>query len=785
MVQKTYKTFECPFKKYYLLMYLLMSSTYGYSQTQYHIAGKVSYNNGTLIKSGDVQLLTATDSILVKYSDVTNGNFSFEKINPGNYLIRVSYIGYKDEIKSVSLKSNAYVLFELREDPQNLKVVQISTGRKVFSNHLGNMKVEIENSILAKVADPISLLSKLPSVQLSPDKERINIIGQGEPLIYLDQQKITLNELNSLSTSDIKSIEIISNPSVKYEAEGRTVLLITRSRKKAEGLNAVLAETASFKTYLHNRSSLNLNYKKNKLELRSNIQYNHLNLWESNSNDFRIPDKDIASDYTVLSVGPRKQLTVGGGLYYEINDNDYLSFNISNRWQNEDFINTADTYIKQPGETDNVFTDNRNKNTRPLFNSSFNYNKKLKATDGQLFIATQFSTGSQGLTSNIYNNYNNTQAVLTQIRNQGYKVQVFSGRVDYEQSFAKALKWESGLAVTSAQSNSFLELQTYDPLTLSNSDYKYDEQLLSAYTQLSGKLGKLNFSAGLRTEDTQTRGYGENNTAVIQKDYINFFPKTELRWTADENTSLGLNYAKSISRPNYASSSQITTYINPFFEWANNINIDPTIKDELTVAYQYQQSSLSLSYYRIKNPVYYAIDYDDQLDRLRMVNTNYKLETGLNLTLTIPFKYKLLTSTNELTGVLNQVKDPLAVINKSMPYLYLYSNNQLALPGNYSLMISGWAYTKRIEGVFERNAMYAIDFMLSKTFFKNLSCTAGYNSLLSTRTAREDFTINDISSRGLYYLDVREFTIGLKYSIGGLRHSNYKNKAVDDSINRL
>ena len=768
-----------------MLIVFSIFSTYGYSQVKYSIRGKSTNTNGVVLNSGDVQLLLAKDSALVKYAALIQGHFSFEGINPGVYLIKVSSPGYYDETTGLDLRQNATVLIKLREDPQALKEVQITARKKVFSNHLENLKVEIENSLLSKIADPITLLTKLPSVQLSPDGERLSIIGRGEPLIYLDHQKITLNELNSLSTNDIKSIEIINNPSVKYEAEGRTVLLITRAKNKREAFNAVVSETASFKRYFHNRSGLNLNYKKDKLEIRGNIQYNHLNLWESNSNDFRIPDKDIASDYNVLSIGLRRQLTIGGGLYYQINEEDYLSFNVSNRWQNSDFINTADSYIKQPSSENNVLTDNTNTNTRPLFNSSINYNKKLKGTTGLIFIGGQYSRATQDLDSKIFNNYNDTEILPTQDRMQGYTTDVFSGRGDYEQTFSKTIKWESGLAISSAQSNSFLVMQNYDPSYGTNSKFKYAEQIYSAYTQLSGKSEKLTYAAGLRAEDTRVRGAGDENTLKIKKDYINFFPKAELSWALNENTSIGLNYARSISRPNYASASQITTYINPFFEWANNINIDPTINDEVGATYQFKQSSLAVSYYRVKNPVYYAIDYDDQLNRLRMVNTNYEMETGVNLSLTFPFTLKILTSTNVLTGVLNKVKDPLAVLNKSTPYLYFYSNNQLALPGDYVLMISGWGYTKRVEGVFKRNAMCAVDFSLSKTFMKKLSCMVSYNSLLSTKNAKEDFTINNISSRGVYYLDVREFSVGLKYSIGGIKDSKYKNKAIDDNINRL
>lgn len=768
-----------------IVLILLLATSYGYGQNKYSITAKVTDLTGTAISSGEVQLLMAKDSALVKYSGFVNGEFSLQGINEGSYLIRISCVGFYDEITNLVLNQNANVVIKLRENQKVLKEVQITAPKGIFSNKMGNMKVEIENTILSKMADLVSLLTKLPSVQLSSDGESINIIGRGEPLIYLDNQKITLNELNSLSTNDIKSIEIINNPSAKYEAEGRTVLLITRSKNRTDGFKAVISETASFKRFFQNRSGINLNYKKDKLELRTNVQYNYLNLWESNSNAFGIPDKGISSDYNVLSIGLRKQVVIGGGLYYQVNENDYLSFNVSNRFQNEDFINTANSYIRQPASADQVITENKNASKRPLFNSSINYNKKFKESNGQLFLGGQYSRGAQDLNSGIYNNYNNTQNILTQDRMQGYHTNIVSGRADYEQPFGNNIKWETGAAFSSAGSNSFIDMLNHNPFNQTASDFKYDEQIYGAYTQLSGKTAALSYSAGLRLEDTHVRGEGDNTGLAVKKDYVNFFPKAGIELTLTENKSLAFNYARSITRPNYASASQITTYINPFFEWANNINIDPTIKDELSATFQLNQGSLGLTYYRLKNPVYYSIEYNDQLNRLRMVNINYALETGVNLVLTQPFKYRFLTSTNVLTGVFSEVKDPQAVLNKSKPYVYLYSNNQFALPHDYTLMISGWGYTKRVEGLFERNAMYAIDFGLSKTFFKKLSCTVSYNSLLSTKQATENFTINHISSRGIYYLDVREFSIGVKYSIGGIKDSKYKSKAVDDNINRL
>lgn len=192
-----------------------------------------------------------------------------------------------------------------------------------------------------------------------------------------------------------------------------------------------------------------------------------------------------------------------------------------------------------------------------------------------------------------------------------------------------------------------------------------------------------------------------------------------------------------------------------------------------------------MSYYRINNPVYYSVDYSDQTGTLRMIDKNYAVESGVNLNVVMPFKSGIWSSTNTLTASKDQVKDPASTLIGSRPYLYLYSNNQFKLPKGYSLMVSGWGITKRNEGIFQRNAMYAVDTTLTKTFYKKLICSMGYNSILSTGQAKEDFAVNAISSRGIYYLDSREFTLSVKYAFGKLKDPKYKNRDVNDNLNRI
>ena len=691
--------------------------------------------------------------------------------------------GQEKPVKSITHQPDSSLVQD--KASTSLKEVQISGSKQVFYNNKGNIKVNVENTILAQIPSVVELLSKLPAVQLSNDRENISIVGRGEPLIYLDNQRITVNDLSNLSTQDIKSIEIINNPSSKYEAEGRSVIVITRARRKDDGSRVALTTTNSFKRYFHTRNGAQVNIKKNKLEWKGDLQYNHQNLWESNSNDFSIPAQDIASYYRVYSIGTRKQTILHGGLYYHINETDYLSADVNKRYQDGDFVNTTNTSITQQGLRDQIYTVNNNGGAKPLFNANVNFNKNFKKVKGELFLGAQYARFAHDVDNTVYNNYNETTTELSQTRLQKYSAEVITARADFEKSMGAKMKMEIGTSISAATSNSGMDQMEYEPLKQTVSNFDYNEKLYAAYTELSGDLNKLTYSAGLRMEHTDNEGKGSSSSSLLKKNNTDFFPKAAVSLAFGEANSLSLNYAKSITRPNYAALSQMSTYINPFFEWGNNININPSVKQELAATVQIKNNSLSLSYYKVNDPVYYAIGYDDAESKLRMINTNYESESGLNLMATVPFKYKIWTSTNTFTAITSKVKDPAVTVNKTKPYLYVYSNNQVQLPAGYMLMVSGWAISKRNDGVFDQNAMYAIDTAVSKTFAKKLTATISYNSILSSTESKENFATNNVFAKGTYYADVREVGLSLKYAFGNIKESKYRVKEINDGRSRI
>lgn len=669
---------------------------------------------------------------------------------------------------------------------KQLNEVVITQNKKTFTNSNGNIKVDVANSIYSSVPNPVDLLSKLPLVQVSSNRESISIVGKGTPLIYIDNQKASMEDLNALSVGDIKTIEIIHNPSSKYEAEGRAVILITRKLSRKDGFKTEISETASFKKNYNNYLGFNSSFKKNKLEWKANFNYNKLEPWENHSIAYQIPQAAIISDYDVSAVTKRNQYIFGGGLFYKINEEDYFSVSINGKTQNDTFDINTYTFNKNQNEENNVFTFSDNSSSKNFINSFMNYSKRLKFIDTKLFVGFQGSNYKQHLWSLVENNFNETELELSQNRDQKFNVDVFSGRIDLEKKFKNEMNWEYGGLYSAAKSKSDYDVFDYEKNENTSFDYHFKEANLAAYTQLSGKIKKVDFSVGIRIENTNVSGkYSTDNAFLIDKNYTNVFPKAQFSYAIDSTKSVSVDYSKSISRPNYSSLSMIATYINPYFIYGSNINLGPTFADVVSASFQYHDKSIKLTLYQNKNPVYQDFSFDNQNNVLTFTEKNFQKESGYNIEFTLPFTYKFWTNTNSLVFATNKIEDNSALFNSSKTYLYYYSNNTFKLPKDFTFMLSFWGATKQKEGVFERNAKLIFDMSLAKTFGKNWTCTLNYNDIFRNTIYTERFTINNISSRARYLVDANEVSIALKYSFGKIKESEFKEKSVNENESRI
>jgi len=673
-----------------------------------------------------------------------------------------------------------------QNNTKTLDEVVVKTNLKTITNKNGTIKIDVANSIFNGIPNTVDLLSKLPKIQISPDKQAITIIGKGNPLIYIDNQKVEMNDLNSLAVEDIKTIEIITNPSSKYEANGRAVVLITRKLSKKEGFKVAVSENASFKKHFNNYFGVNSSVKKNKLEFKANLNYNQLKMWESNGNDFTIYDKGITSNYLTKAVTQRPQFVFGSGVFYKINEDDYLSFNVNGRVHKDKFDIVTTTYNKDQVDENTVATSNENNEKRHFYNAFVNYNHKIKSSNATVFTGFQYSDFNQKTGSVISNNYNDSAFEIAQNRNQKFNISVFSGRTDFEKTFKNQLKLELGALYLQANANTDFFAENFNPESISTSKYNYSEKNKAAYSQLSGNIKKMTYSVGLRAENTEVKGKYKNETGVlIDKNYTNFFPKVQFEIPVDSTKTITFNYAKSISRPNFSSTSQIASYINPYLVFTNNINLNPTIIDEVAANFQYKDKSVRVSYNKKTDPVYYSASYDETQNQLTFKPTNFEKESGFNIEFTLPFTHKFWTTTTVLSTTLNKIEDKSAVMLNSKPYLYYYSNHSFKLPKDIELAVTGWGLTKQQEGVFNRNDLFTMDLMMSKTFFKHFDCTVSYNDIFRKLNYYENFTMNAIAANGKYFTDSHMISFSGKYAFGKIKNSEFQEKSIDENANRI
>lgn len=758
-----------------------------YCQNHYAISGNVVDGNNLAIPIGDVLLYDATQENLIKYTQLVDGSFLLEDLPESDYHLKISALGYQSFEKTIFLNQSRELQITLKESTTKLEGVEVVAAKNPITNKNGNLKIDVQNPIFSAIPDPLDVLSKLPNVQISANRESISVIGKGNPLIYLGGQRISFEELTALSVDNINSIELINNPSAKYEAEGRAVLLVTRKKNLQKGVKINTSETLSFKRNFNNYLTKNGSFSNGKWVVQGNFAYNDLGQWESHTFAFSIPEENIFSDYLVLiPLNKRKEINGGLGFFYPSEKDDYFSFNTTFKRQTNKAPIQTETFIESEAGEDNITSDSKNDNTKDYFSSNFNYNKRV-ANNFNLFSGFQYSSFKQTLDTEISNNFNESGFNLDETRGQEYKINSLAFRVDLEHSISDNLKWELGANLNEARADAFTEIREIEDGAITIFDFDYKEQLHSAYSTLSGSMKNwMDYNLGLRVEYNKVKGQLKGEVSpLVERENTKLFPKAGLNIKLDSTKTVSVNYARSISRPNFSGTSTIRTFINPFLEGVNDVNLLPILTNELSANFQWKNKSINATYYRNTNPTYFTIQYDEALGRAVLSTINLEKESGFYLGLTLPFSHKKWTSTNTISLNYNKIEDDTAAVGNTNPYIFAYSNQQLKIGKDTTIAFGGWLLTRRQEGIFKRNSMLVLDAAITKTLFKKLHCALRLNDLTRAMNFEERYSINGVEAEGIYFVDAQEVAFSVKYDLGNIKKSKFKNKDVDENLKRI
>lgn len=692
--------------------------------------------------------------------------------------LTISALAFASTLVFSQEKKNTLLIKEIDQ-------VVIDGKKNVYKSEKGNLIVDVQNSQLAKVATTSDLLVKIPYLQMDSNGEGLSVVGKGGPLLYIDNQRVDFSTVSALQVDDIKSVEIIRNPSAKYEAEGKAVVKIILKNSKKEGYRIALAETATFNKRFRNDFSLNYQQKKGKTEWKLNAAYNQIQHWESNGFEYAVPYKNISSDYTIKSLTSRPQTVFGASIYQQLKDDDYLTFSFSSNMRPDKGVNTTVTDYIDNGIATHVLTENPQDSKRVNLNSVFNYSKQVKPLDLMVFTGLQFTRESRKVDYDFYNNINNTGSNFIQHRNNHYSVNAYAGKIDLEKKFKGGCTLAAGASLSSAEAytDNITNYRTANPQEL----FKYflREDNVRSYAELNAEKEKFNFKGGVRMEATSAKGTSQiSGVSNIEKNYTDWFPNGELSYKHNKDHIYTANFQRTISRPSYSDLSSGGLYSSPYVEYVGNQNLIPAYTNTFSLSANVKKWSVNASLYHTKNPMGFGLFYDEATNISRFTVKNFAKEMGASVSLDVPFEYRILSSQNSVSINYSKISDSLASIGKSIPYLYLYTNNSLKLGKGFHFLADGTWISKRTTGIFEYNDMLLVNLGISKSF-KYFDFTLRCNDVFNQNTYIQKLTYDKITTKGSFYGNTPSFSVGIKYNLGKISDSKLNEKPVNQNAGRI
>jgi hypothetical protein len=585
-------------KKYLILFLLVISVTAGAQS----IKGKVCFaKDKSPVQFATVGLLQLPDSTMITgVISLTDGGYLFEKVKPGNYFMKVSFVGYKTNGKEVVVTQDPAVItvdtIFLKEITTSLNEVTVTAERIKGKEMVDRTVYAIPEVIAKSSSNGYDILKKIPQVNVD-FQNNITLNGSSNFIIQVDGRQRDRDYLNKLLPSDIQSIEIISNPSGKYEGNIDGVINIILKKEARYGMNGNAG--LSYKPFNKptTQATGSLDYAMGKITCYITGFYfsQTLRINSSTLNNFKMTD----STSNMSGKGGIKMpgWSVNTGFDYYMNDHNNMSFNISYKPMNQNIDITGGTFLL--------------KNNIPLntVSSLIANNMHSDETSASLFYKKTFNQPVQEFTaeSNLYwfksnsgNNFTNTTYLYDTDTQTGSYARTeddlnqrnyFSVKLNYVQPLGMSAKIESGYQLYNQQMSYLFNINHQESANI----FDYNEFRNSVYSGITVNVKKIGIQAVLRIENSHIKA-----DSVTQPNYTCFLPSANLQYKFSASHNLKFTYNRRINRPGIYDMDPYYKVGENYDVTQGNPNLKPDYRDRLQLTYTWNFGSNYFSPYVYK-----------------------------------------------------------------------------------------------------------------------------------------------------------------------------------------
>ncbi|MEZ5004203.1 MAG: outer membrane beta-barrel family protein [Chitinophagales bacterium] len=641
-----------------IIFYFFLFPCFG--QDQYTISGTVEDESESLIPYAAIALHSTNDSVLLSGTTSDLDGFFELKVNPGTYFLKISFLSYEDEYINVEIKDQSLALGRiiLEVSSTSLEEVWVQGEKSQMELRLDKKVFNIGKDLSTAGSNGADILDKVPSVNVDLEGN-ITLRGSGNVRILVNGKPSGLvnsgdpQSLRQLQGNLIQSVEVITNPSAKYDAEGEVgIINIVLKEQVKKGVNGSFDFTTG---YPHDHSAAaNLNFRSENVNffISEGISYRKSPGGGTSLQSYFLPDttyaferlydqsrSDLSNNFRLgadFFVTSKDIITLSGLYQYSTGKNlsttTYRDINEMNQ-----IINTVERYQDEYENEHEVEFD-------------LNYKKEFAKKDQEFSIDIKFNL-SQDREEADYDEDDLSTGTEIDVRQRSDNLEyqkMWLFQTDYAHPFGKKGVVETGFKATLRNfDNDFLveeevSDEVWEALDRFDNQFKYLENIYALYFLAGEQWGNFSAKAGLRMEysdiSTKLVKTNENNP----RNYIDFFPSAFFGYKIKEKNTLQLSYSRRLSRPGFWS-------LLPFFQYADtrnyfsgNPNLNPEYTHSMELGYQrYLKNGTFLGsiYYRYKTGIIERITFleEDGITRSIPINLSDGHDYGFEISLNYDF----------------------------------------------------------------------------------------------------------------------------------------------------
>lgn len=802
-------------KTYLNILFTVLVST-ALSQTR--ISGLITDSLDAPVPFVPVALLSLPDSTIIK-GTITDeaGKYSMEQKKSGSYLLKLTVLGYREKTSEVfaidsSASDNLVFHLKLYPDAHMLGDVSVTAMKKTVEFKNGNILVNVENSPLAKGNSAFDLLMKLPG--LSVYNNKIILQGKEGVIVMIDNRPQVIsgdqlmNMLKSMNADLIKSIEILKNPPVKYDASGTSGMINILTRKvSVGGLTGTVFSSYSQGFYERVLSGASINYKTKKILLYGTISgdNSHYRMVENFKKKFESDTSIMNFNGDNIAKSLESSLNYKAGIDWLPTESDIIGFKI----EGGPGQNTSNTQGRNSITGDNKLgfdhLDSRIYQTDKWNTTNFdlNYGHKLDTLGSSFSLVADYTSLKETIYSDNINTFFDHSDVQTLPANN-YRsdskssCDILSMRADLTKVINETSSFEAGLKTAYAKTlNNYLFERnnifddSYSKDTSLSNRFQYTEITYAGYFNYLKSVGKLNMQLGVRIENTYLTGENIDRNFTLHREYFNVFPNLSFDYKRNDNHDFQLNLSRRIDRPYFSDLNPFIFFNDQYSYRQGNPFLLPDYANRADLVYNYKDFfSTSIAYAYTENIM---LDYTSQNDSTNVTMQSIKnmksastIEYSLFFEKSLTKKWDISVSGSFARKTFSGSIDDLNFQRTGITYYGTVTNNILLIKDT-RLEVNATYFGPNISGIFIIKPRVLTSLAINKSFFKNkLDLTVGVDDIFYSFIFKSMANYENQNWSFSRISDTRRFRISLNYTFGKTKiEERNVNSSNEEEIERL